>query len=68
MGYDATRMLISAAWGEGGPLRGSALADRLRAAPAARGLGHRIHFDGGQVNTALFLMGFRGSEAVLLNE
>jgi hypothetical protein len=68
MGYDATRMLLSAAFGDAGPLRGTALADRLRSAPAMRGLGHRIHFDGGQVNTALFLMGFRGGEAVLLQE
>jgi len=69
MGHDATRMILAAAFTDAGtPAAGAALADRLRAAPALRGLGHRIHFDGGQVNTALFLMTFRGTEAVLVGE
>jgi hypothetical protein len=68
MGYDAARMILGVAWPAGAaPASGAPLADRLRAAPLHRGLGHRIHFDGGQVNSALFLMTFRGSEAVLLD-
>jgi ABC-type branched-subunit amino acid transport system substrate-binding protein len=69
MGYDAARMVLDVAWPEGGvQASGAALADRLRAAPLHNGLGHRVHFDGGQVNGALFLMTFRGSDAVLVSD
>ena len=69
MGYDVARMVLDVAWPEGGSqASGAALADRLRAAPLHSGLGHRVHFDGGQVNGALFLMTFRGSEAVLVGD
>ncbi len=69
MGYDATRMILGVAWPAGeAPASGAALADRLRAASLHAGLGHRIHFDGGQVNGALYMMTFRGSEAVLVGD
>jgi hypothetical protein len=62
MGYDATRFLLRAldVPGEG------ALAERLRRAPRYQGLAHRIAFDGGQVNRAAFILGYRDGEAVLL--
>ncbi|HLA64870.1 MAG TPA: penicillin-binding protein activator [Rhodothermales bacterium] len=67
MGYDATTFLLREAVPEGGGVvRGTALAERLRAAGVHRGLAHRIAFEGGQVNSALFLMTFRGGEAVLV--
>jgi hypothetical protein len=62
MGYDATRFLLGALDASGE----SSLADRLRQAPRYRGLAHRIDFGGGQVNRALFLMGYRDGEPVLL--
>ena len=65
MGYDATRFLLGrldrqTARG------GEPLAEALRQAPLYRGLAHRIAFGDGQVNEALFLMGYRGGDPVLL--
>ena len=61
MGYDtATFLIAQLGAGEG------ALADRIRRAPRFDGLAHRFEFDGGQVNRALFILGYRGSQAVLL--
>ena len=62
IGYDVTGFVLSHAEGDGG----AALADRLRAAPRYQGVAHRLAFDGGQVNEALFILGYRDSEAVLL--
>ncbi len=60
IGYDVTRMLLATLEGEG------ELADRLRAAPAFQGLAHRFSFGGQQVNEALFILGYRGDAAVLI--
>ena len=62
IGYDLTRFLLAQveAGGEG------ALADQLRTAPPFNGLAHRFEFDGGQINEALFILGYRDGEAVLL--
>jgi ABC-type branched-subunit amino acid transport system substrate-binding protein len=62
MGYDATRFLLALVGAPGE----AALADRIRRAPRYQGLAHRIEFAGGQVNRALFIMGYRNGEAVLL--
>ncbi len=52
-GYDVTRFLLEQLARPGG---GQSLSDRLRAAPLFEGLSTRIHFDGGNVNQALFLL------------
>lgn len=62
MGYDATRFLLRLLDAPGE----TTLADRIRQAPRYQGLAHRIEFGGGQVNRALFVMGYRGGEVVLL--
>jgi len=62
IGYDVTGFVLAHAEGDGG----AALADRLRTAPRYQGVAHRLAFDGGQVNEALFILGYRDSEAVLL--
>ena len=61
IGYDIARFLLGQIDAEGG-----ALADALRQAPQYDGIGHRFEFDGGQVNEALFVLGFRDGQAVLL--
>ena len=62
IGYDIARFLLrQVRSGET-----AALADALRAAPQFDGVGHRFEFDGGQVNGALFVLGFRDGQAVLL--
>ena len=59
-GYDTATFLL----GVLRPLRsadgltGQRLADAIRQAPRHDGLGHRLHFAGGQVNEALFLLGY----------
>lgn len=62
IGYDLTRFLLTQieAGGEG------SLADRIRSAPQYDGLAHRFEFDGGQVNEALFILGYRDDVPVLL--
>jgi ABC-type branched-subunit amino acid transport system substrate-binding protein len=62
IGYDTAAFLIeqAAAGGEG------SIADRLRAAPTFQGIGHRLSFRGSQLNEALFILGYRDGEAVLL--
>ena len=61
MGYDTASFLIAQVGaGEG------ALADRIRRAPRFDGIAHRFEFDGGQVNRALFILGYRDAQAVLL--
>jgi ABC-type branched-subunit amino acid transport system substrate-binding protein len=62
MGYDATRFLLGLVGASGE----EALAERIRRAPRYEGLAHRIEFAGGQVNRALFIMGYRDGEAVVL--
>lgn len=62
MGYDLTGFLTRNldASGEG------SLADRMRAAPTYQGLAHRFNFDGGQVNSALFVLAYRDGNAILV--
>ncbi len=60
IGYDVARMLVANLDGEG------TLADRLRAATAFQGVAHRFSFDGQQVNQSLFILGYRGDAAVLI--
>ena len=60
MGYDLGRFVLAQVGVEG------ALGDALRSAPRFDGIGHRFRFDGGQINEALFVLGFRGEQAVLL--
>ena len=62
VGYDLTRFLLTQveAGGEG------SLADRVRAAPRFDGVANRLDFDGGQVNEALFILGYRNGRPVLL--
>ena len=60
IGYDVTRMLLANLEGEG------TLADRLRAAPTFQGVAHRFGFAGQQVNESLFILGYRGAAAVLI--
>ena len=60
MGYDLARFVLANVGAEG------PLGDALRAAPRFDGLGHRFRFGGGQVNEALFVLGFRDNQAVLL--
>ncbi|MEM7788285.1 MAG: ABC transporter substrate-binding protein [Bacteroidota bacterium] len=42
------------------------LADAIRSARRFDGVGHRFSFGGGQINEALFILGYRGGDAVLL--
>ena len=54
-GYDSASFLI----GVLGRLRGEdTIADGIRSAPRYQGLGHRLHFAGGQINEALFVLGY----------
>ncbi len=48
------------------PASSRALADQIRRAPEFQGTAHRFNFDGGQINTALFILGYRNGRAVLL--
>ena len=61
IGYDVARFLMANL----DPAEGS-LADALRSAPRFQGVAHRFAFEGGQVNGALFILGYREGEAVLL--
>ena len=61
IGYDITRFLLSQTEGDE-----TVLADALRAAPLFDGIGHRFRFGDGQVNEALYVLGFRDGQAVLL--
>ncbi len=62
IGYDLTRFLIA----QIEVADESTLADAIRNAPRFDGVAHRFEFNGGQVNEALFILGYRDSEAVLL--
>lgn len=53
-GYDVTTFVLAATADDGLDADADRLADAIRAFPAWEGVAHRIHFDGGQVNTALF--------------
>ncbi|HEX9951355.1 MAG TPA: ABC transporter substrate-binding protein [Rubricoccaceae bacterium] len=67
IGYDVTRMLLAnlePAPGQAGSE--GTLADRLRAAPTFQGIAHRFGFGGQQVNESLFILGYRGGDAVLI--
>ena len=61
IGYDITRFLLSAMDTSEGEL-----ADGIRSASLYDGIGHRFRFGGGQVNEALYVLGFRDGQAVLL--
>ncbi|WP_420454558.1 ABC transporter substrate-binding protein [Rubrivirga sp.] len=61
IGYDITRFLLATIDADEADL-----ADALRQAALFEGLGHRFRFEGGQVNEALYVLGFRDGQAVLL--
>lgn len=61
IGYDIARFLLAQLDAEEGEL-----AEAVRQAVQFDGLGHRFSFGGGQVNEALFVLGFRDGQAVLL--
>jgi hypothetical protein len=61
MGYDLTRFLLSEVEGDEGTL-----VERLRDADTFQGLAHRFNFDGGQVNSALFVLAYRDGNAILV--
>ena len=54
-GYDVATFLLGVLQQRRGE---TALADAIRTAPRFQGLGHRFDFSGGQVNEALFLLGY----------
>ena len=60
IGYDLGRFLLAQVGQEGG------LADAIRSAPRFDGVANRYSFGGGQVNEALYVLGFRDGQAVLL--
>ena len=60
IGYDLGRFVLAQIGQEG------ELADALRAAGRFDGVGNRYSFGGGQVNEALYVLGFRDGQAVLL--
>jgi len=60
MGYDLARFVMAQMDVEG------PIGDAIRTATRFDGLGHRFRFEGGQVNEALFVLGFREGQAVLL--
>ena len=60
IGYDLGRFLLAQVGQEG------ELADAIRAAGRFEGAGNRYAFGGGQVNEALYVLGFRDGQAVLL--
>ena len=60
IGYDLARFLLSQIGQEGD------LGDAMRQAGRFDGIGNRYSFGGGQVNEALFILGFRDGQAVLL--
>lgn len=62
IGYDLGQFLI----GQVEAADEGTLADIIRQAPRFEGVAHRFVFDGGQVNEALFVLGYRDGEAVLL--
>lgn len=62
IGYDLARFLIAQVEAAGEV----PLADAIRATQRFDGVGHRFSFGGGQVNEALFVLGFRDGRAVLL--
>lgn len=59
-GYDVARYLLQFVGS------GPSLPDVLREAPEYRGIATRIHFDGGNVNRALFVFGYRNNRVRLL--
>jgi ABC-type branched-subunit amino acid transport system substrate-binding protein len=58
-GYDVTSFVLAATAAAGLDADADVLADAIRAFPAWEGIAHRIRFDGGQVNRALFFHRFR---------
>ncbi len=60
IGYDLGRFVLAQVGQEG------ELADAIRAAPRFDGVGNRYAFGDGQVNEALYVLGFRDGQAVLL--
>ncbi|MGB3541565.1 ABC transporter substrate-binding protein [Rubrivirga sp.] len=61
IGYDIARFLLLQIEEQEGDL-----AEAVRQASQYDGVGHRFEFNGGQVNEALFVLGFRDGQAVLL--
>ena len=70
IGYDVARFVIqqmeASDEGMAQPASSSALADQIRRASEFQGTAHRFNFDGGQINTALFILAYRDGRAVLV--
>lgn len=62
-GYDVTRFLLTQLLDREAL---ADLADRIRKAPLYQGLGIRLHFEGGQVNRALYIHRYRNGQLELL--
>ncbi len=62
-GYDITRMALEQLAERRSE---ESLADLLRRARPYAGLGHRIYFDGGSVNGAMFILGYRDGRLVVV--
>ena len=61
IGYDLARFLLRQIGNSE-----TNLGDAIRQAAQFDGVGHRFEFNGGQINEALFVLGFRDGQAVLL--
>ncbi|MEM0963442.1 MAG: ABC transporter substrate-binding protein [Bacteroidota bacterium] len=61
IGYDIARFLLRQLDSDE-----ATLAEAVRQASRFDGVGHRFEFGGGQINEALFILGFRDGQAVLL--
>ncbi|NNF03246.1 MAG: ABC transporter substrate-binding protein [Rhodothermales bacterium] len=61
-GYDVAAYLLSVM----NFRDGLSLAERIREEPMYRGLGHRIDFDGGQINQGLFYLRYRDGQLELI--
>jgi ABC-type branched-subunit amino acid transport system substrate-binding protein len=64
-GYDVTSFLLEATAAPGLDAEATDLADAIRHFPAWEGVAHRIHFEGGQVNRALFYHRYRDGKVEL---
>ena len=70
IGYDVARFVIqqmeAADEGTAAAASGDALADQIRRAPEFQGTAHRFAFEEGQINTSLYILGYRDGSAVLV--
>ena len=52
--------------GTAAPVSGDGLADQIRRAREFQGVAHRFAFEDGQINTSLYILGYRDGSAVLV--